>query len=144
MPQIVLSVPPEVIRLLSGILSCLQRIEVEVRDTKARLAWSRPPQGAETPSVRDTSGTRPAPILRSVPEIPPAQRARSGPASTQTPAGPVAAQRMKKLRTRLGVSGVELARRLGLSQSALSAVENDRRGISWRVHEAMQKLERNP
>lgn len=142
--QLVLAVPPEVIRLLTDIKSSLQRVEAELREIKVRLArpvplpevWRRPMPSVETPTAtalpRLVEPPAPAPLPKPKPR---------GRASTHTPAGPDAAKRMKALMTRTALTGAGLARKLGISQTCVSAVGRGVSGISFRLDEAMSKLE---
>lgn len=131
-PQLVLQVPSEVIRLLTAILSGIQRLEAEAQDIKKRLAWQRPTLAVELPPATPVAAAGQMPI-RSV--------AARGPGSSHTPAGPQAAARIKALQQSLQVSGARLAARLGIAQTMVWKISRSQGGISHVVHEAMKKLE---
>lgn len=130
MSQIVLSVPPEVIQLLMGIRSSLQRLEQEVRECRLRLGWEPRP-----------ASTTPAAALprRQEPETTGAPR-KAG-RSVHTPAGPTAAKRMQALRDMLRLSAKDMGGQLRISTGMVYYIERGKCGISVRVDQAMKRLE---
>jgi hypothetical protein len=150
MPQIVLQVPPEVLRLLGAIRSSLQRIEQEVRDCKLRLGWPAVHAQPPAPAIDRNAASSESGKIKELPKLAIAQPAAPpagsrgyprGLAARHAPPGRAAANRMKDLQVRLGISRTELARRLGMNGSGVSNIAAGKRGISHRIHEAMVKLE---
>jgi DNA-binding XRE family transcriptional regulator len=130
MSQIVLAVSPEVIRLLTDIKSCLQRLEAEVRDCRVRLGYpvrSVPPV-AVAPAEPRAAGPSGSPTRRA-------------PRSVHTAAGKAAALRMQALRDQLRLKSSDLAAKIGISAAMVYNIEKGHNGISVRIDEVMRRLE---
>lgn len=138
-PQIVLAVPPEVIRLLTGILSSLQHIEADVRDCRLRLGWPL----ANRPAIQPGPPPPAAPV-KGAENGQAQEKGRPAPRSIHTPAGRKASDRIHALRQGLGLSFDEVGERLGISGAMVRFIETGKSGISARVHEAMTRLDGRP